>query len=67
MIICLQIRAKRSSPGLKAQHLTGLQLVEQFYDGRLKNGKVGAMDVTMVTGAQWAAKKEFEADIGTAG
>ena len=34
-------------PGLKRQHLTGLQLVEQMCDGTLSGGAISSTDVTL--------------------
>ncbi|PRP80923.1 RNA 3'-terminal phosphate cyclase-like, partial [Planoprotostelium fungivorum] len=33
------IRAKRSKPGLKAQHLHGIMLVRDMYNGQLTGGE----------------------------
>lgn len=39
------IRAGRSQDGLKAQHLTSLQLLAQFSDAQLINAKIGATEI----------------------
>jgi RNA 3'-terminal phosphate cyclase (ATP) len=60
-----KIRANRSKPGLKAQHLTGLQLLARMSSGSLDNGSLGSSEVSLhpvlLSGGF------FEADIKTAG
>lgn len=41
------IRAKRDKPGLKAQHLTGLQLLVEACGGSLEGGDVGSQEITI--------------------
>src|SRR5215208_3586792 len=41
-----KIRSGRSQPGLRAQHLVGMQLVQQLTAGQLINGNIGATNVT---------------------
>lgn len=36
----VNIRANREKPGLKAQHMTGIQLVRDMYGGVLEGDKV---------------------------
>ena len=60
------IRAGRDKPGLRPQHLTGLQLVAKLCGGSLVGGAVGSSDVTLTPGAAVQAG-EHTADTGTAG
>jgi RNA 3'-terminal phosphate cyclase (ATP) len=60
------IRAGRDRPGLRPQHLTGLQLVATLTSGALFGGAVGSSDVTLTPGAPLRAG-EHTADTGTAG
>ncbi|KAK9811681.1 hypothetical protein WJX72_008299 [[Myrmecia] bisecta] len=60
-----QIRANRSTPGLRPQHLTGLQLVAAICQGQLGGGKIGSSSVTLVPGILQAG--EHMGDTGTAG
>ena len=60
------IRAGRDRPGLRPQHLTGLQLVAALTAGALSGGTVGSSDVTLTPGAPLRAG-EHTADTGTAG
>eukprot|EP00117_Sycon_ciliatum_P015518 scpid60708/ scgid15325/ RNA 3&apos; RNA terminal phosphate cyclase domain-containing protein 1 len=59
------IRAKRSKPGLRAQHLTGLGLVVEMSQGNLVGGGVGATEVQLHPGQLQGGR--FQADPGTAG
>ncbi|XP_013790831.1 RNA 3'-terminal phosphate cyclase-like isoform X1 [Limulus polyphemus] len=59
------IRAGRSNPGLRPQHLTGLQLVRDLCGGRLKGGEIGSTDISFYPGP--VKSGEFVANTGTAG
>lgn len=59
------IRAGRSSPGLRPQHLSGLKLVRDICGGRLENAAIGSTEVTFYPGPIRGG--EFTADTGTAG
>lgn len=59
------IRAGRSNPGLRPQHLTGLQLIRDICGGRLEGGQVGSTEITFYP-AQIKSGR-FIADTGTAG
>ncbi|GFS38177.1 RNA 3'-terminal phosphate cyclase [Nephila pilipes] len=59
------IRAGRSNPGLRPQHLAGLLLVKDLTSGRLKGGKVGSTEITFYPGD--IQGKKYCADPGTAG
>ena len=64
----LNIRAKRDKPGLKAQHLTGIQLVADMYKkSNLQGGKVNSMKIYYESQNQMVDKIEFLADTRTAG
>lgn len=60
-----RIRAGRSKPGLRPQHMTGLCLLADLCGGSLKGATVGSTEVTFhprtVTGG------DFVADTKTAG
>ncbi|XP_061191239.1 RNA 3'-terminal phosphate cyclase-like [Saccostrea echinata] len=60
-----KIRAGRDKPGLRAQHLTGLQLVSEICGGKLENGAVGSTEVTFIPGKVKAGA--YKADTKTAG
>lgn len=59
------IRAGRSSPGLRPQHLAGLQLVRDLSCGRLIGDQVGSTEVTFHPGT--IKRGKYYADPGTAG
>lgn len=60
------IRAKRSTPGLRPQHLRALEAVAQLCGGSLEGGKVGAFEVRFRPGPGISAGS-YQWDIGTAG
>lgn len=45
-----KIRAGRSSPGLRPQHLSGLQLVSDLSSGSLQGASIGSTDVSLTPG-----------------
>ncbi|XP_075901378.1 RNA 3'-terminal phosphate cyclase [Nelusetta ayraudi] len=45
-----KIRAGRSSPGLRPQHLSGLQLVSDLSSGSLQGASIGSTDVSLNPG-----------------
>ncbi|XP_062869320.1 RNA 3'-terminal phosphate cyclase [Trichomycterus rosablanca] len=45
-----KIRAGRSTPGLRPQHLSGLELVRDMCDGNLEGAKVGSSEITLTPG-----------------
>ncbi|XP_028857660.1 RNA 3'-terminal phosphate cyclase isoform X1 [Denticeps clupeoides] len=45
-----KIRAGRSTPGLRPQHLLGLELVRDMCDGNLEGAVVGSSEVTLTPG-----------------
>ncbi|GFQ80058.1 RNA 3'-terminal phosphate cyclase [Trichonephila clavata] len=59
------IRAGRSNPGLRPQHLAGLLLAKDLTSGRLKGGKVGSTEISFYPGD--IQGKKYYADPGTAG
>lgn len=63
-----RIRAKRTRPGLRPQHLTGLQLAARLCGGTLEGGELGSSCVTFRPGKRGCQKeREFSGDTGTAG
>lgn len=61
------IRAGRSPPGLAAQHLSGVLLVEQISDGAKLQGKEkGSTELTFRPGTRLQSTRFYE-DCGTAG
>ncbi|KAK7502271.1 hypothetical protein BaRGS_00006635 [Batillaria attramentaria] len=59
------IRAGRSNPGLRPQHLTGLQLISQLCGGKLSGVNVGSTEITFHPGPIKAGS--YTADTKTAG
>uniref|UniRef100_A0A3P8UKD2 RNA 3'-terminal phosphate cyclase n=1 Tax=Cynoglossus semilaevis TaxID=244447 RepID=A0A3P8UKD2_CYNSE len=45
-----RIRAGRSTPGLRPQHLTGLQLVSELCSGGLQGASIGSTDICLTPG-----------------
>uniref|UniRef100_A0A8C7ZJQ2 RNA 3'-terminal phosphate cyclase n=1 Tax=Oryzias sinensis TaxID=183150 RepID=A0A8C7ZJQ2_9TELE len=45
-----KIRAGRSTPGLRPQHLSGLQLVSDLCSGSLQGASIGSTDVSLTPG-----------------
>merc|ERR1719187_1205575 len=60
-----KIRAGRASPGLKAQHLTGLALVRDLSGGKLQGGEFGSVEVSFVPGQ--LRDGQYSADTKSAG
>jgi len=67
------IRAGRSKPGLKAQHMCGLKLVEQLAGGKLEDCVLHSTEITYTPDTENQAqnsvsfRENFEVDIGTNG
>jgi RNA 3'-terminal phosphate cyclase (ATP) len=61
----VNIRANRSKPGLRPQHLAGLRLVADICGGELEGAKVGSCEITMKP--RRIRIGSFQADPGTAG
>jgi len=61
----VKIRAGRASPGLKAQHLTGLTLVRDLSKGVLEGGKFGSDEISFKPGKLQSG--HFTADTKSAG
>ncbi|XP_075730960.1 RNA 3'-terminal phosphate cyclase isoform X3 [Rhipicephalus microplus] len=59
------IRAGRSNPGLRPQHLTGINLVRDICGGRLVNAVIGSTEIELYPGPIRGGV--FSADTGTAG
>jgi RNA 3'-terminal phosphate cyclase (ATP) len=62
-----KIRAGRSKPGLKAQHLTGIELVNKMFAGKLTGGEKDSSMITYTPEKKIATGGEYTADIKTAG
>ena len=64
-----QIRAGRAKPGLKAQHLTGIKLVQKFCNASVTNCDLNSTCIQFVPTSQLKENEiiEYYADIGTAG
>ena len=62
-----KIRHKRSKPGLQAQHLEGVRLVNALCAGKLQNDKIGCTEVTFTPGQQPLGRPRYLADCQTAG
>lgn len=45
-----KIRAGRSTPGLRPQHLSGLELLRDMCDGNLEGATVGSTEITLAPG-----------------
>lgn len=60
-----KVRAGRSTPGLRPQHLTGLQLVRDASKGRLEGGQIGSCEISFYPGAISGGR--YLADTQTAG
>jgi len=61
------IRKGRTSPGLKTQHLRGLEAISQICNGRLENAKLGSSEVIFYPGKIPEDMKEINIKIETAG
>lgn len=62
-----RIREGRTpKPGLRPQHLTGLQLIAELTSGKLEGGAVGASLITLTPGGP-PRVGQFVADTKTAG
>jgi len=59
------IRAGRSSPGLKAQHLTGINLVREITGGKLTGGSFGSTEISFLPSTLKAGN--YSADTKSAG
>ncbi|XP_057696331.1 RNA 3'-terminal phosphate cyclase isoform X2 [Corythoichthys intestinalis] len=60
-----KVRAGRSTPGLRPQHLTGLQLLREMCAGVLQGGAVGSADIRLTPSK--IAAGNYTADTRTAG
>ena len=59
------IRARRSNPGLRPQHLTAVKAVAEICNGRVKNARIGSTELTFTPGSIGGGMYRF--DVGTAG
>jgi len=63
----INIRAKRDSPGLKRQHLTGILLVSELVNAQIRGAKIHSTQIEFFPGAFRDDKTFFRADTQTAG
>lgn len=59
------IRANRNNPGLRPQHMTGMQLVRTICSGQLTGDQIGSQYITLIPGLTQSGT--YSADTGTAG
>ncbi|KAK7084175.1 hypothetical protein SK128_015348 [Halocaridina rubra] len=64
-ITVTKIRAGRSNPGLRPQHLTGLQLTRDMSNGTLDGGQISSQEITFYPGPIEGGR--YMADTQTAG
>nr|CAB3265815.1 RNA 3'-terminal phosphate cyclase-like [Phallusia mammillata] len=60
-----RIRANRTNPGLRPQHMTGMQLVRDLCSGQLTGDQVGSQYIAFIPGMLQSGT--YLADTGTAG
>ncbi|MHA1594724.1 MAG: RNA 3'-terminal phosphate cyclase [Candidatus Baldrarchaeia archaeon] len=60
------IRAKRSNPGLRAQHITAVKLIGEMVDAQITGLSVGSMKIQFIPRSKPKGKSYF-LDVGTAG
>uniref|UniRef100_A0A914VBW1 RNA 3'-terminal phosphate cyclase n=1 Tax=Plectus sambesii TaxID=2011161 RepID=A0A914VBW1_9BILA len=60
-----KIRAGRDKPGLRPQHLNGLQLIANMCDGTLTGGNVQSTEISLQPGTLHSG--QFTCDTKTAG
>lgn len=61
----INIRKNRSSPGLKAQHLTGVKIAGEFTNAEIKGLKLNSTEIEFIPKSHSIRSREI--DIGTAG
>ena len=61
------IRGKRPVPGLKQQHLSGLQLLERVSGGSLDGGRIQSSEILFRPGKDGIMEAEFTSDQGGGG
>ena len=62
----IRVRAKRPKPGLRAQHVSAVNVVCSLSGGRLEGAAVGSQEIAYWPGNTFAGG-DFHFDIGTAG
>ena len=60
-----KIRAGRSTPGIRAQHLAGVQVAAEICGGVVKGAEVGSTTLEYTPGKPKSGRFSF--DVGTAG
>lgn len=64
------VRLNRERPGLRPQHLAGIQFIRDLYKGsRLEGDAVGSKSISFVPGSSFTdtSTRELTLDVGTAG
>ncbi len=61
----INIRANRSNPGLRAQHLTAIRACAEICNAQVSNTRIHSKEITFIPGPISSGKYKF--DIGTAG
>ena len=60
------IRAKRSNPGLRPQHMTAIRLISKMVNAEVKGLRVGSMSIEFIPKTKVKGGR-YEIDVGTAG
>ncbi|OLS24898.1 MAG: RNA 3'-terminal phosphate cyclase [Candidatus Heimdallarchaeota archaeon LC_3] len=66
-LLVKNIRANRSKPGLRTQHLVGIKTLHSIFGGELSNADVGSIEVSYKPGETNENKNEYVISINTAG
>jgi RNA 3'-terminal phosphate cyclase (ATP) len=61
------VRGKRHTPGLKQQHLSGLQLLTEITQGQLEGGFVKSTEISLTPGTAAVTQTDFTSDQHGAG
>ncbi len=61
----VNIRAKRSQPGLKTQHLVGVKAIQELCDAKVEGAELGSTKLYFEPGDSW--KDSISVNIATAG
>jgi len=60
------IRAKRPNPGLRAQHVTAVNILADIFDAKVENARIGSSTVRFIP-SKSISREHARVDIGTAG
>ena len=58
-IVIKNIRSKRKNPGLKTQHLVGINLLHQIFGGTLQGAEIGSTSIHYYPDMDFKFKKKF--------